>query len=244
MFYYYGSKKIMAKHYPSPIGDRIIEPFAGSASYAVYWLCRSDKYRAVLIEKDKRVVDLWNRLLSMTQSDIMKLRCPRIGDKTSDYLIMVTATGNAINRCKSMTVTSRMPRIFEIMKGKIAEMLPMVKGRIEIVHGEYSQVDEVIKPRDTIFVDPPYAPNDRTADGSIYGGGNGYCNGCNSSDLDYEHLREKILSWSEIAGVVVCEYYNANWMDFRLLGNNNDSQKRGFKEGIWTNIDRDFSSPA
>ena len=36
MFYYYGRKKQIIRHYPSPNYDTIIEPFAGSAAYSLY----------------------------------------------------------------------------------------------------------------------------------------------------------------------------------------------------------------
>ena len=53
MFYYYGRKKQMAKHYPSPNYDTIIEPFAGSAAYSLF----GDNWQknVILIEKDKQV---------------------------------------------------------------------------------------------------------------------------------------------------------------------------------------------
>lgn len=36
MFYYYGRKKQIAKHYPAPNFEAIVEPFAGSASYSLH----------------------------------------------------------------------------------------------------------------------------------------------------------------------------------------------------------------
>ena len=57
MFYYYGRKKQIAKHYPTPAYGTIIEPFAGAASYALHegnW--KSD---VILIEKDERVAGIW-----------------------------------------------------------------------------------------------------------------------------------------------------------------------------------------
>ncbi len=37
MFSYYGSKSKIVKHYPPPEYDTIIEPFAGSARYALMY---------------------------------------------------------------------------------------------------------------------------------------------------------------------------------------------------------------
>ena len=51
----------MAKYYPHPNCETIIEPFAGAAAYSLYgdnW-----KKRVILIEKDKRVADIWRYLI-------------------------------------------------------------------------------------------------------------------------------------------------------------------------------------
>ena len=37
MFSYFGSKYKLAKHYGAPRFDTVIEPFAGSAAYSLYW---------------------------------------------------------------------------------------------------------------------------------------------------------------------------------------------------------------
>ena len=61
MFYYYGRKKQIAKHYPEPSYDTIVEPFAGSAAYSLYgnhW-----KRRVILVEKDDRVSQIWKWLI-------------------------------------------------------------------------------------------------------------------------------------------------------------------------------------
>jgi len=43
MFYYYGRKKQIAKHYPFPNFKAIVEPFAGSAAYSLDLLRKSDR---------------------------------------------------------------------------------------------------------------------------------------------------------------------------------------------------------
>ena len=62
MFYYYGRKKQIAKHYPSPNYECIIEPFAGSAAYSFF----SDNWRnqVILIEKDPKVASIWEWLIN------------------------------------------------------------------------------------------------------------------------------------------------------------------------------------
>jgi len=85
MFYYYGRKKRLAKYYPSPQYDTIIEPFAGSAAYSLhgdYW-----RKQIILIERDECVDLIWKWLIEQaTSQDIEKLPVLRIGDRTNKFL--------------------------------------------------------------------------------------------------------------------------------------------------------------
>jgi len=55
MFYYYGAKNLLSKHYPEPVFDTIIEPFAGSAAYSCYHLFRDKRFNAIIYDKDDDV---------------------------------------------------------------------------------------------------------------------------------------------------------------------------------------------
>ena len=235
MFYYYGAKKALAAYYPNPRGNRIIEPFGGSAAYSVYHMIRDNSISAVVIEKDIRVVELWNRLLSIGINGVKSVQCPPIGEKTTDYFVMVSATGNAVNKCKSMTVTKRMPRIFEIMKKQVCIALPIISDRIKVINGNYTESLSMIESNDTVFVDAPYAPNARGSTGSVYGGGKGYAKGCDSDSLNYFELANYVLECARKAHVIVCDYSDADWLSFQVLKKTTDSQKKGYQEGIWSN---------
>lgn len=67
MFYYYGRKKKLVKVYPSPVYSTIVEPFAGSAAYSLYWVKDRD---VILIEKDLQVYELWKTLQSSCPIEI------------------------------------------------------------------------------------------------------------------------------------------------------------------------------
>ena len=58
MWSYYGSKSKVVDLYPPPKFDKIIEPFAGSARYALKWFERD----ILLIDKYDVIIDLWNYL--------------------------------------------------------------------------------------------------------------------------------------------------------------------------------------
>jgi hypothetical protein len=232
MFYYYGAKKQLAQRYPNPAGSLIVEPFGGSAAYACYHLRRDENLTAVVIEKDSRVVDLWKKLLGMTPDEIRKYPTPVAGDKTSDYFVMVCATGNAINKCKRMTITERMPRIFDIMKCKVAETVEKAGNRITVINGDYTDAEKFDGDGVTFFVDPPYAPNNRPAKGSVYGGGKGYAKGCCSESIDY--MKVANFCKTRTGSVIACDYSDAYWLPFSLLKESTDSLKAKFNEGIWS----------
>jgi len=246
MFYYYGAKKQLAKWYPSPIGNVIVEPFGGSAAYACFHLQRNKDLTAIIIEKDARVISLWQKLLAMTPDEIREYPTPEEGCKVTDYFVMVCATGNAINKCKSMTVTPRMPRIFDIMKSKVADTIEMAGDRITVVEGDYTKSCEFDGSEVTFFVDPPYAPNNRPSKGSVYGGGKGYAKGCCSESINYPEVAS--FCRARKGAVIACDYADASWMPFELLKSSTDSLKKKFNEGIWSRgfpdptcyIDRDF----
>ncbi|MEC5173528.1 DNA adenine methylase [Chryseobacterium nepalense] len=90
MFYYYGRKKQIAKYYPKPNYDTIIEPFAGSAAYSLYkdnW-----KKKVILIEKDEKVYDIWRWLIhDASENDILNLPDLKVGEKSSEFLHIVHA---------------------------------------------------------------------------------------------------------------------------------------------------------
>jgi len=76
MWTYYGTKKKIAKHYPTPLHDKIIEPFAGAAQYSLY----GDNWKkdVLLIDKYDVITDLWKYLINATPQDILSL--PDMGE--------------------------------------------------------------------------------------------------------------------------------------------------------------------
>ena len=57
-----GKYNLSRSHYPPPLHDRIVEPFAGAASYSVCYPERD----VVLIDKDERFVKIWKYLIKAT----------------------------------------------------------------------------------------------------------------------------------------------------------------------------------
>lgn len=70
MWGYYGSKSKIIEKYPPPKFDTVIEPFAGTAQYALkYW----DR-NIILIEKYDVICNLWKWLQKCSKQDILSTR--------------------------------------------------------------------------------------------------------------------------------------------------------------------------
>ena len=90
MFYSYGRKKQIIKHYPNPNYDIIVEPFAGSAAYSLHG--ENWQKQVILIEKDAKVAAIWTWLIKeATLEDIKKLPDLKVGDRSSEFLHIVHA---------------------------------------------------------------------------------------------------------------------------------------------------------
>lgn len=240
MFYYYGGKRRLARFYPPPLHDVIVEPFAGSASYSMRHLSPSTRARPVerviLVEKDPRVCEIWERLLAMEPRDLAEYPIPAAGDRTDDFLLMTAACSNRIARTSSMIVTKRMPIVIRRMFQQIARVLPHAKDRVEIIHGDYTEAPEI---EATWFVDPPYWVNGRAQAGTDRPQGMGYAPNCDSSSLDYEAL----ATWCrERRGQkIVCEQNGAEWLPFEHLRWARDSLGNNAAEVVW--VDPAYAPP-
>jgi site-specific DNA-adenine methylase len=227
MFYYYGGKRRLARFYPAPLYDVIVEPFAGSAAYSLRHLDPAKRARSVerviLVEKDPRVCETWDRLLAMDADDLTKYPIPAVGQRTSDFLLMTAACSNRIARTQEMIVTKRMPVVLRRMFRQIAAVLPHARGRVEIIHGDYTDAQNI---EATWFIDPPYHVN-----GRAQSRGMGYAEGCDSYSLDYDAL----ATWCRArrGQKIVCEQEGATWLPFEHLRPARNSIGKNMTEVVW-----------
>lgn len=208
MFYYFGSKAKIAKYYPAPRYDVIVEPFAGSAGYA----CYHRKPNVVLVEKDARVCDLWRRLMAMTPDEIRNIPCPRVGERSSDILVMLRAASEHSLTGNYISVTERMVSRWQHLVNRAAELQPLVKAWT-IIEGDYTDAPDV---EATWFIDPPYTFMRR-----------GYAH----KIANYANLAE----WCrERKGqVIVCEQLGATWLPFRPFRQARATNLASKTEVIW-----------
>ncbi|MCL2661549.1 MAG: hypothetical protein FWD64_13665 [Acidobacteriaceae bacterium] len=198
MFYYYGRKKQIARHYPAPSYKTIIEPFAGAASYALFgdhW-----KHRVILVEKDCRVAEIWDWLIHRaTPEQVSALPDLRVGEKSSEFLHIVHAATKMAFKYKTIKVTPVLERNWEISKRVMAASLHKVK-HWELICGDYTLAPAI---EATWFIDPPYKSEP----------GTGYNHG--SDSLDYEQLAAWVLA--RRGEIICCEGAFGDYLPFRPL---------------------------
>lgn len=72
LFSRFGAKYRVARHLGPPRRDEVVEPFAGSACYSLFW----EPKRVSLYDKDADVRRCWDWLLGCSVEDIMRLPAP------------------------------------------------------------------------------------------------------------------------------------------------------------------------
>ena len=198
MFYYYGRKKQIAKHYPAPNYDVIVEPFAGAAAYAFH--ANHWQKRVILVEKDTKVAEIWEWLINeATQEEIRNLPDLKPGEKSSEFLHIIHAATKMAFKYKTIKVTPVLARNWEISKRVMSENLTKVK-HWEIICGDYSLSPDI---EATWFIDPPYKNEP----------GMGYNH--SSAEIDYETLAE--WSLKREGEVIFCEGPNGDYLPFKPL---------------------------
>lgn len=198
MFYYYGRKKQIAKHYPEPNYDCIIEPFAGSAAYSFF----SDNWKKqiILIEKDKRVAEIWEWLINeATPCKIKNMPDLKAGEKSSEFLHIIHAATKMAFKYKTIKVTPVLARNWEISKRVMSENLQKIK-HWKIVCGDYTEAPDI---EATWFIDPPYMADP----------GMGY--EYSSAKIDYLQLAKWCMERQ--GEIICCEGEYGNYLPFTTL---------------------------
>ncbi len=205
MFYYYGMKRSYIDKYPPPKHKYIIEPFAGSATYAMkYW-----NHKVILCEKDERLYKVWNYLINKaTKKRILSLPILKITDNLNDpkfnkltqdekYLIGYNIQYSSIPSHKPSF--GGFNKWHEMSRQKLADNLYKVR-HWEIHNRSYEEFSNY---KATWFIDPPYQGK----------GGKQYKH--SNKDIDYKHLAK----WcrSRKGQVIVCENEESDWLPFKPL---------------------------
>lgn len=203
-FSYYGGKwRDTPRNYPPPKYDTIIEPFAGSAGYAL----RYPNKKVVLCELDPIVYGVWDYLTSVSEKEIRAIPDVPLDGSVDDLKVCQEAkwlVGFWLNR--GTTSPRRTPskwmrdrvRIGSFWGERVRETIASQLKYID--HWDVYPVSYDKCPvwrKSTWFIDPPY-----------YSAGQHYRFG--SDQIDYHHLSE----WCQKrrGQVIVCENKGATWL--------------------------------
>lgn len=222
MWSYYGSKRDQAKHYPPPMFDKIIEPFAGTAKYALrFW-----EREVLLVDKYEVIVGIWKWLQKCSKNDILSLPVLKEGQTLDSlnwdcveqrwFMGFQIAAADATPRNKvSWRVSTQRPKRQATRLKNVAENLHKIQ-HWEIRQGDYRDLENE---KATWFIDPPYQHG-----GHIYKHGN--------KSIDFRRLGE----WckNREGQTIVCETTKADWLPFKPMIKTNGTKHKTM-EAIWTN---------
>jgi site-specific DNA-adenine methylase len=217
-FSYFGSKYRLAKYYQEPQYDEIIEPFAGSAGYALKY---PDK-KVTLYEVYDPIVELWDYLIRVSEAEILSLP---LGPFDKDHPVeaevdcIPARTLLGFWLTESQTSASRYP-FSKSRGGNWTERKRQMIARqlIFIRHWkiEKCSFDQIPNRRATWFVDPPYEEA-----GSRY----------RHNKIDYTRLGEWCKSCE--GQVIVCEQNHAKWLPFEHLRLGRNASNKDYRELVW-----------
>jgi site-specific DNA-adenine methylase len=231
-FGYYGGKwRDAVKHYPRPAHRTIVEPFAGSAGYAI----RYPSCNVILCEVDPILAGVWQFLIRVRRREILSIPDLPANGSIDDLKVPQEAKwliGFWLNRGvatprKSPSRWMRddlRPGSFwgDRVRNTIASQVDAIR-HWKVFHRSY---EDCPSPRAaTWFVDPPYQRA-----GKHYRFG--------SDNIDYKELAYWCRSRPGL--VIVCENAGADWLPFTHLADVKTTRaKRRSKEVVWTNeVDR------
>lgn len=233
-FTFYGGKWRAAPHYPAPMFDTIIEPFAGSAGYSMRYPDRN----IVLIERDPQIAETWRYLMRVTPAEVLSL--PDIGmDQTvgdlavceeARLLIGWWLKGGSRRPVHRPTGWMRKAAVPGYKNGgpkswwgagireRIASQVEAIR-HWTLAEGDYTGAPDV---QATWFVDPPY---DNAAGAHYFFG---------RDSIDYSALAEWCRGRSGQA--LVCEQVGATWLPFapwRISRSSTNNGARVSREALW-----------
>lgn len=219
MWSYYGTKKRIAKHYPKPILDKIIEPFAGAAQYSLFdnnW-----EKEVILYDKYDVIINIWNYLINANEKDILSLPDMFEGDNVDKHTSLSKDEKNLIGFCinsgsAAPKKTTKKFNSWNKTKLDISKNLYKIKHWKAYV-GSYDVIENI---EATWYIDPPY-----------FSGGIWYRH--NNKNINYDELGKWCLSRQ--GQIIVCENDSATWLDFKPLVVMN-GQLHKTMEVIYTNL--------
>ena len=217
-FSYFGSKFRLAKCYPKPQCDEIIEPFAGSAGYALLY----PEKQVSLYEAYYPIVELWDWLIKVKEEEILALPLgpfdkehpveSEVSCRPAQLLMGFWLTESQTNASRYPLSKSRGGNWSARKRQTIASQLQYIR-HWKVQHLSF---ENIVNVRATWYIDPPYEEA-----GSRY----------RFNRIDYPALAQ----WCKERNgqVIVCEQNNATWLPFEHLRFGRNASNKDYKELVW-----------
>jgi hypothetical protein len=221
-FPYYGGKLKLATDLGPPQRDHVIEPFAGSAGYSVFW----EPPHVTLIERDPVVFGVWDYLQKAAPAELLRLpsnisslnQLPPQVCQEARWLVGFWLNHGLARPAVRRSNWARQARYHgrfwsKTVKLRIASQLDGIR-HWDIRQGNYEEAPDI---EAHWHIDPPYQRA-------------GYAYKCNH--IDYPDLAEWCQSRKGF--VQVCENESADWLPFEKLVqvNNSGIRKRSLRRGL------------
>jgi site-specific DNA-adenine methylase len=219
MFQYFGSKTRIAHLYPAPALGRVVEPFAGSARYALL----HREHDVWINDLDPLIYRIWKYIQQASKKDIQSLPELKEGEDLRQFRwlsdVERALLGWCMNFCQVSpqficTEYAARKGTFRLLKQRILEHRRFVRDwRITCLH--YGDLPDV---EATWFVDAPYQ--------------HARCRYRYNCVADYQRLAR----WcrSRKGQVIVCEGRGATWLPFRRFTRHHVATGDYYEEVIWT----------
>lgn len=218
MFSYYGSKSKLVDLYPAPKHGKIIEPFAGSARYALKYFDRD----VLLVDAYEVIVKIWHYLQQASEADILGLPNLTYKQSTDDYnlsegerllLGFLVARGSR----RPAKVVQKFSSVEQDKKRIAKDLYKIRHWKIEL--GSYESIPNQCA---TWYIDPPYQNVGKA----------GYNVNERGKAIDFPALGEWCKQRKGQA--IVCEVTTADWLPFEPLKEQH-GQKLTSTEAVWCN---------
>lgn len=205
LFPFYGSKWRDAKRYPPPHNGRVIEPFAGSAGYSLYYAPE----RVLLLDADPIIVSVWQYLIRVKPSEVLALPDLEVGESVDSLAVPQEARwligfwlnrGSAQPKKSKTAFSARTDRAQLTWSARARERIAVDIEKVRRWEVRNANYDTAPREDATYFVDPPYVDK-----GRYY----------RFHEVDYEALSQWCCALP--GQVIVCEQTNASWLPFEPL---------------------------
>jgi site-specific DNA-adenine methylase len=228
---YYGSKYRLARRYPAPQHDTIIEPFAGSTGYALHYPEKS----VHLYDLSEKVCAVWDYVIQVNPEEIRRLPILTYGERVDDYADSLPQEarwliGWWLGVSRPEPTQSHSPwggyhlatDSKRTWTPKRREAVAQTSERVKhwkITRGSYADIEDQ---RASWFIDPPY----QCKAGRRYP----------HNGINFEHLAK--WSRSRSGQVIVCENTNSDrWLPFSDFHATDGVKHKKTREVIWYQSD-------